>query len=65
MKWSMECPTHSTVSVDDDFFAVTELAGFPVMVAPDDFLEFIKDSGYSGDVDIKEFMDLFYDWLED
>lgn len=52
--------------MDPDFFRVTSVQGIPMIVAPDDFMEFMGDTnpGISS-IDIGDFMDAFYEWIED
>lgn len=61
----MECPSHNPYVGTDDFFRVTRVGDVDAMVAPDEFLEFAQDSECGGAMEIEEFMDIFYEWLED
>ena len=48
-----------------DLFFTTTLDDVPVMVASDDFLEFLHDSGYSKEIEMEDLMMALDDWLED
>ena len=48
-----------------DLFFTTDLDEMPVMVVSDDFYEFLKDSGYSKEIEMEDLMIALDDWLED
>lgn len=48
-----------------DLFFTTTLDDVPVMVTSDDFYEFLKDSGYSKEIEMEDLMMALDDWLEE
>lgn len=51
---------------NDTFFTTTfDYLDFPVFVAPDEFIEFLRDLGYKKDIKVEDLVIAIDDWIEE
>ena len=49
----------------NELFMFQNIDGVELMVAPGDFIEFVKESGYDGSIELEELMVVLDDWIEE
>ena len=49
----------------NELFMFQNIDGVELMVAPKDFVEFVKESGYDESIELEELMVVLDDWIEE